>query len=211
MNEITDYNLAKSIMGGNFIGLEELRKIEPIRLMIPDPIPVIPYSRDIFEQKEKDYILILGVSKFADGKPVTISNLQRYFGKNPEIMEPCFYNQDWYDNEKFIELPMTDGWFFIRKTVFEDSRAVQPQELEKKYSFPSAVCCAYAFFMAWLALDIKLWYYDFVWCSDTDHNGDRIYVGKYHDIDGINRNGFSIHRHLALRPCYGCINIDENR
>ena len=30
-------------------------------------------------------------------------------------------------------------------------------------------------------------------------------LGKYHDVDGVNKNGFSIHRHLSLRPCYGCI------
>ena len=52
-----------------------------------------------------------------------------------------------------------------------------------------------------------LWPYDFIWCSDFDHNGDRIYVGKYHDIDGVNKDGFSIHRHLALRICYASINI----
>lgn len=50
--------------------------------------------------------------------------------------------------------------------------------------------------------DQYLLYHDFVWCVDVDHNGDRIYVGKYHDIDGINKNVFSIHRHLALRQCY---------
>lgn len=52
-----------------------------------------------------------------------------------------------------------------------------------------------------------LWKHDFVWCSDMDHNGDRIYVGKYHDISGVNKNGFSIHRHLALRECYASINL----
>jgi hypothetical protein len=30
-------------------------------------------------------------------------------------------------------------------------------------------------------------------------------VGKCHDVDGINKNGFSIHRHLALRKCYGAV------
>ena len=100
---------------------------------------------------------------------------------------------------------MEDGWFLIRKNVYEDSRAVQPAELMKEYAFPSAIRCTYAFFAAWFTAGIRLWEHDFVWCSDTDHNGDRIYVGKYHDIDGVNKNGFSIHRHLALRPCYGCI------
>ena len=136
---------------------------------------------------------------------MTIRNLKKRFGKDPDICEPCFYNQDWYDKEHFIDIPMDDGWFLIRRNVFEDSRAVQPGELMKEHVFPSAIKCTYAFFAAWYVLEIRLWEHDFVWCNDTDHNGDRIYVGKYHDIDGVNKNGFSIHRHLALRPCYGCI------
>lgn len=205
MNEVIDFTEAKRIMGNNCIGAEELSKIKQMKLSIPDVIPEVPFSKEFLVKKKDDYLLILGVSKFSDGAPVTIRNLQKIFGKNPEIIEPCFYNQDWYENEKFIDISLEDGWYFIRKTVYEDSRAVQPQELIKTYSFPSAVCCAYAFFTSWLTLDIKLWNHDFVWCSDIDHNGDRIYVGKYHDVDGVNKNGFSIHRHLALRPCYGCI------
>lgn len=205
MNESIDYGRAKAIMGRNYIGLEELGKIEPMKLSLGTGITEIPFSEDVLEQKKKNYILILGVSKFANGKSVTIRNLNEIFGKNPDIMEPCFYNQDWYDNEAFIDIPMDDGWYFIRKNVFEESRTKQPQELITQYSFPSAIRCAYSFFTAWLALGISLWCHDFVWCSDTDHNGDRIYVGKYHDVDGVNRNGFSIHRHLALRSCYGCI------
>ena len=134
-----------------------------------------------------------------------VRNLKQRFGKDPEESEPCFYNQDWYDKEDFIDVPMKDGWFLIRRNVYEESRAVQPAELMKEYRFPQAVTCTYAFFAAWFTLGLKLWIHDFVWCSDTDHNGDRIYVGKYHDVDGVNKNGFSIHRHLALRPCYGCI------
>lgn len=205
MNKTVDYTLAKSIMGVNIIGPDELEKIESIRFVKGQLHPRIPFSKEKLEQKKDDYILIMGVSRFADGKFVTIRNLQEYFGKNPDIMEPCFYNQDWYNNEAFIDITMKDEWYLIRKKVYEDSRAVQPLELMKKYSFPSAVSCTYAFFTAWLSLGIKLWYHDFVWCSDTDHNGDRIYVGKYNDIDGINKNGFSIHRHLALRTCYACI------
>ena len=68
--------------------------------------------------------------------------------------------------------------------------------------------CTYTFFVFYLCRHEKIWNHDFIWCSDRDHNGDRIYVGKYHDIDGVNKNGFSIHRHLALRPCYGAISIE---
>ena len=100
-----------------------------------------------------------------------------------------------------------DGaWHLIRKDVMESSRAVQPADLLKTgCSFPPAVLCAWVFFAWYFARNRFLWWHDFVWCSDTDHNGDRVYVGKYHDIDGVNKNGFSVHRHLALRSCYGAV------
>jgi len=187
------------------IGPEELRKIRELSLKLPEKPPEIPFAPEELKTKEKDYILVYGTGAFSDGTPVTIRNLKKIFGKDPEISEPCFYNQDWYDKEHFIDIPMEDGWFLIRKSVYENSRAVQPTELMQTHTFPSAIKCSYVFFTAWYALNTRLWEHDFVWCCDTDHNGDRIYVGKYHDIDGVNKNGFSIHRHLALRPCYGCI------
>ncbi|SHI95918.1 hypothetical protein SAMN02745671_02234 [Anaerovibrio lipolyticus DSM 3074] len=196
---------AKGIMGKNMIGPEEIDKLTDMKLLLGELLPEIQYSRDELEKKKEDYILILGIGSFNDGSPVTIRNMKKIVGMNPELSEPCFYNQDWYNKEDFIDIPMRDGWFLIRKEIYEESRAIQPLELKEKYNFPSAISCTYAFFMAWYILGIKLWYHDFVWCSDTDHNGDRIYVGKYHDVDGVNKNGFSIHRHLALRPCYGCI------
>lgn len=197
--------MAKKIMGENFIGVEELSSMKDFTLQMPDAIPTIPFSEEEIERKKNDYLLILGISELSNRNPVNIKTLIDIFGKNPNVKEPCFYNQDWYDKEEFIEISIQTGWFFVRKEVYEDSRSIQPDELIQKYSFPLAVNCVYAFFVAWQAKNIKLWCHDFIWCSDTDHNGDRIYVGKYHDVDGMNKNGFSIHRHLALRPCYGCI------
>lgn len=196
---------ARSIMGNHFIGKDEINSIGLFVEQDDANVPEIPFSEKDIELKKQDYLLILGVSRLKSGEQTTIRNLQRIFGKDPDIKEPCFYNQDWYDNEDFVDIPIKNEWFFIRKDVFEDSRAIQPSELQKKYWFPSAISCTYAFFVTWLSKGIKLWQHDFVWCSDVDHNGDRIYVGKYHDVDGINKNGFSIHRHLALRECYACI------
>lgn len=195
---------AKQIMGENFIGPEELKKQSILDLSFDD-IPDILFSIDELKNKRTDYLLILGINRFNDGKPVTIRNLIEIFGKNPDEFEPCFYNQDWYDKEDFIDVEMNTGWFFIRKKVLEDSRAVMPNELMKKYIFPLAIRCTYAFFAAWICNGLKLWEHDFVWCNDIDHNGDRVYVGKYYDVDGVNKNGFSIHRHLALRHCYGSV------
>lgn len=198
------YEDAKKIMGSNMIGLNELRSVSFLDSG-EEEVPRIPFSRKEIETKKNDYLLILGIECLSNGKEITIRNLKKIFGEDPDANEPCFYNQDWYNNETFIDLPMKKEWFFIRKNVYEDSRGRLPAELLELYRFPSAISCTYAFFVAWHVLGIKLWYHDFVWCHDVDHNGDRIYVGKYHDVDGVNKNGFSIHRHLALRPCYGCI------
>ncbi len=205
MNNRVEYDIAKNIMGNNFIGVEELELMDDFAVSIPETIPEICYDKKELEEKKDDYILILGVENLADGSKLNIRNMIGIFGKDPDISEPCFYNQDWYEKEDFIDANMRSEWFLIRKKVYENSRAVQPAELMNNYTFPSAIKCVYAFFITWKTKNVKLWYHDFVWCSDTDHNGDRIYVGKYNDVDGVNKNGFSIHRHLALRSCYGCI------
>ena len=192
-------------MQNNIIGPEALRAAAALDLQVPPQVPPIPFPPEELAAKQADYLLILGLSRFADGTPVTVRTLRARFGMDPAVSEPCFYNQDWYEKEAFIDRPMEEGWFLIRRRVWDDSRAVQPAELMKTHDFPTAVRCAYAFFAAWFTRGERLWEHDFVWCSDTDHNGDRIYVGKYEDVDGVNKNGFSVHRHLALRPCYGCL------
>ncbi len=205
MGRAIDIDSAKMIMGNNIIGPDELKEIDDVKFLIPQQIPFIPYSKEILEKQKDDYFLILGVSRLENGEYITIRKLKELFGVDPNSYEPCFYNQDWYEKEDFVDIAINDEWFLIRKEVYENSRTVSPDVLSKDFVFPSAIKCCYAFFVAWLGKGEKLWYQDYVWCNDTDHNGDRIYVGKYHDVDNINKNGFSVHRHLSLRSCYGCI------
>lgn len=200
---------AKLLFSNNFIGKEEL---EPFfKALGFGEIEIqeksIGYSDSGLRKAAKEgYVLIYGVEHI-DGKRITLRFLRDKFGVNPDESEPCLYNQDWYLKEDFIDIPLDTRWYLIKKEVYEESRAVMPGELIKKdMNFPPAILCGYTFFAYYFARNEYLWWHDFVWCCDTDHNGDRIYVGKYHDIDGVNKNGFSIHRHLALRPCYGSVN-----
>lgn len=191
-------------MGQNFIGPEQVNEfLQTIGLdkIDVDTCPIIPYETELLQKVAKSYILLRS-------SKVTIQDLRDHFGTDPEKKEPCFYNQDWYLSESFMHDRLEDKWYLIKKDVIDNTRANQPQDiLSQGIEFPSAVLCAYTFFIYDLVYGEKLWYHDFIWCKDVDHNGDRIYVGKYHDVDGINKNGFSIHRHLALRSCYASIDV----
>jgi len=198
---------AKQIFGKNFIGENELKPLlEKIGLSnFKISIPEIEYSPFELKCSSHDYILILGLPFVAD-KEISIAFFREYFGINSDLSEPCFYNQDWYLEEEFIHKTLEFRWYLIKKNVIEESRGIQPNDLQNQnINFPSAILCVFTFFAYYYANNEILWYHDFVWCSDLDHNGDRIYVGKYNDIDCINKNGFSIHRYLTLRKCYAAI------
>ena len=219
--ERTELTRIKQLFGDNLIGPEELsrglstcvcRGLSPCVSSHGEAendtlgtVPPVTYSWETLESHAKDYLLVLGMPTI-NGVDITLRHLRDIFGIDPEQQEPCFYNQDWYLNETFLDRQLESRWYLLKKEVFEASRAVMPQELlEKEITFPSAILCAYTFFAYYLHYRKPLWVHDFIWCCDLDHNGDRIYVGKYHDIDGVNKNGFSIHRHLALRPCYAAV------
>jgi len=198
----------KKLFGSNFIGKEELRPFFKALGFGDFEIkekPIEYYDLDLQRKAEEGYILIYGVDHIG-GQKITLRLLREKFGVNPDLSEPCFYNQDWYMKEDFMDVFLNSRWYLIKKDVFEASRAVMPAELvQYGLNFPPAILCGYTFFAYYFALNEYLWWHDFVWCCDTDHNGDRIYVGKYHDIDSVNKNGFSIHRHLALRKCYASV------
>lgn len=218
--ERTELTRLKTLFGDNLIGPEELSALAQqiasggLSLCVSShteaeddrlgTVPTMTFSWETLESHAKDYLLVLGMPTI-NGVDITLRNLRSIFGIDPEQQEPCFYNQDWYLNETFLDTRLESRWYLLKKDVFETSRAELPDKLSREITFPSAVLCAYTFLAYYLYYHKPLWYHDFIWCSDLDHNGDRIYVGKYHDIDGVNKNGFSIHRHLALRPCYAAV------
>lgn len=199
----------RQLFGVNYIGKEELKPF--FKALGLGEVDIqeksVQYDDAVLQKAAREgYILIYGIGKIS-GYSITLRYLREKFGVNPDYSEPCLYNQDWYLKEEFVDLALDDRWYLVKKDVLEESRAVMPGDLTQQgLNFPTAILCGYTFFAYYFARNEYLWWHDFVWCSDTDHNGDRIYVGKYHDIDGVNKNGFSIHRHLALRPCYGSVN-----
>lgn len=81
---------------------------------------------------------------------------------DPEISEPCLYNQDWYMSEEFIRRRIDNKWFLIKRNVLEDTRAVMPMEIiSTGVKFPSAILCVYLFFTYYVAYGEMLWFHDF--------------------------------------------------
>ena len=196
--------IAKEILGAQYLGPLELRTLP---FTVAEAAPAVPYSRELLRARRDSHILVFTPETYADGAPITLNSLREKFGVDPHVSEPCMYNQDWYLKEDFAARRTLDGkWHLIQKKVRDDARAKPPEDIEKilkSEGFSTAVTYAFAFFAWWFARGgERLWEHDFVWCSDRDHNNDRVYVGCYEDPSSINKNGFNIHRHLSLRPAY---------
>ncbi len=209
MERVRSLAQVKNIMGKHFIGPIELARIADVLGIIPPKsFPEIPFGLNELQELKRDYILLLGSSHMKNGEELSLRTLIKHFGINPAEFEPCFYNQDWYLNESFINNILSPKWFLIRKNIITITRGKIPEDNLLNYDLPSALECAYSFFACWFHLKKCLWKHDYVWCKDFDSNGDRIYVARYYDPIKKNKNGFSIHRHLQIKQSFGCINVN---
>lgn len=196
---------AREILGKNFIGTKELQKLKGIfSFRTPIIIPEIPYSEKYLMDRKGSYLLVLCVSQFTDGKNISITEIinkiASFDGK------PCFYNQDWYLNENFINKTLELKWLLISKSLIDESRAMPADKVVETYKLNAAVELTYVFFVNYFINNgEKLWNNDYVWCSDVDDKGDQIYVGRYTDDSGLNADGFEIHRHLRIKNNYGVV------
>lgn len=213
MERITSIEQAKEIMGENFIGPLELLMIKNLMCYEIDNLletPIIPFQPEYLKNFSNSHILILGIPYNAFNKPLSLKDLRLKFGIDPFNSEPCFYNQDWYINELFFNsCTIESKWYLIRKNVKESMNGTSPLDSNVPMNYlPSALLVAYVFFCWYFySRGEILWKNEYVWCSDLDNNLDRVYVGRYIDISGKNKNGFSIHRHLKLTKQYGYVDF----
>ena len=203
---------AKLIFGANFIGHQEISAVaDQLRFMpvfdLDSDLEALPWTIEDLQEKSNHFLLIRGAKRTTTGERITLKLLRDLYGVDPEVREPCFYNQDWYFKETFFHTTtLNNKWYLIRKELTLETRGQPPSELQELFagSFPSAILTAYAFFAFYFhSKGQRLWDVDFSWCSDADHNGDMIYTGRYTDPSGVNKSGFNIHRHLGIRPCHG--------
>ena len=213
MERATDLKSAQKIMGNNFIGPDDLKGISDIMgVEIPAVIPDIRFSPEELEAKKDKCMLIFVVGKLKNGSPLCINALRTKFGIDPDIFEPCFYNQDWYVREDFANGTIKEEWYLIRKFEVKPLNGTDPQVVSNSINsnnyFIPAILGVYVFFSWYFIKKEILWKDMYFWCSDRDNLGDMIYIGRYTDNIGIKKNGFEIHRHLKIRDHYKFISFE---
>ena len=102
-----------------------------------------------------------------------------------------FYPQTWYAGERFLDDPVPDVEVCRNEGPYRVTAQGPPPKEELWYSAGDLA----ALYVAQPALLIWRRY---IWTSDLDSVGQRIYVGD-------NGKGFEIHRHLHLTERWGVL------
>jgi len=198
MERVANLNILKDYFRENYLGPDALNSIrEDIGLSEVDIEKVLLPDKRILNTDSSKYILIYGNDISYNEENYNLNYQRHFFGINPEINEPCFYNQDWYLREHFSKITLKREWYLLKKEIYPELSGKIPSSIESLL-LPKAILCSYTFFAYFFLNKQKLWDNVFVWCDDYDDNNDQIYVGRYTDPNGISKNGFNIHRHLRL-------------
>ena len=101
----------------------------------------------------------------------------------------AFMEQDWFDGERFMERPVAPGSGLIGVPTGVEPVRPRPQSL-----FAGTLAAIYV-----ENPDDLIWQ-KYLWTSDIDDLGQRIYVGG---IGQAKKPGFQIHRHLHIDDKWG--------
>jgi len=144
--------LAKEMLGKDFMGPEKVEKTFGIKLAIED-IPDMPYSvSDLEKAKENGEMLVLGIDKDREGKFLTISYMLEMI---PEVTDPTtgekvkiLYRQEksgstkledgsWYKDESFFTGLNKDG------TIMTEAHPRLRWRLTSKAPLPESITTSY--------------------------------------------------------------------
>ncbi len=177
----TSQEQARSIMAPNFFGVEEA-----IRHFKVNPSPEqlatlaeVPYGEAVLQSVKGTHTL---VAVF----PMSVLDIR---GKVAGNSQPLFYNQDWYNKEKFANKERGRvGWHLVRKTPVPDSInktwSEQQALLTETEETPTTQVMVYTITGHFLATGERLFKDVYVRCSDLDSYGYRVLAGVF-DAGGL--------------------------
>ncbi len=209
---------AKSLFGKDFLGVEAIHTMEEKCKMaginVSFEIPqldtatigtqlsdaVLEAAKEMANDKER-FVVLRPEFMIAHGerKPVNLTNLRDLFiadaeedkggySNNPFGDGDVFYDQDWYDDEKFAKEPMKPGFGLPTKGVVEESRDKnwedQGKLLETGERRREAVETAWDTLLYYAATGKKLLEEDWDWGNSRASGGYLVNVGGF-DSDGL--------------------------
>ena len=201
---------AKEIFGENFVGIEEIEKFRGLKFseqekkniarMWTEKVKEQKLTKEDLEQLEKEGFMVMLRSGTIEHErkeiPATLGNLREKF-------KDLFYNQDWYNDEKFVkEDAVKLAWAIVKKEVLEESRSKdwdEQEEILKQWAkehkvdpkfvtrrMPAEV--AYDILAYYSARNERILENDWDWTAVRSSDGEFVSVGSF-DADGLSVYG----------------------
>ncbi len=205
---IRELREARELFGEDFLGVEEIEKFtgrkmkeeerKQIARMWTEKVREQKLTKEDLERMKKEgFMVVLRATMLAhEGKemPATVDNLRKKY-------KDLFYNQDWYDEEKFAtdkESAVRMAWAIVKKEVLEESRSKdwdKQEEILKQWAKEHKVDPKFVARRtpAEVAYDVLAYYNarnervlekDWDWTGVRSSDGNLVSVG-YFDSDGL--------------------------
>lgn len=159
---------ARSIMGKNFLGLEEVRTGFGLALD-PQQLAKIPFSEKTLHACKDTHVLVAGA-------PLSVNEVRK-------IADSDFYGTDRYRREPFAnEKKVSVRWYLLRKEPVPKSRSKtydQQTALLKDEEVPFVCEMTYMVILYWLTHRERLLPDVYVRCQDKGSDGFRVGVGDF--------------------------------
>ncbi len=164
---------ARSIMGKNFLGLEEVRRGYNVALN-PEQIAEIPFSEETLQARKDTHVLVAGAQ-------LSMNEVRKFADSD-------FYDTDWYNREAFAnDKKVSVRWYLLRKEPVPESCSKtygQQTALLKQEEVPFACEMTYMVILYWLTHRERLLPDVYVRCQDKSSDGDHVEVGFFRS-DGL--------------------------
>ena len=184
---------AQKIMGQNFFGIEQAIQhfgIIPSAKQLAVLVE-IPFTEEVLKKCKYTHIL---VAVF----PLSMIQVR---SKTTE-KEKLFYDQDWYDQEKFAHKKGKIIWRLIRKTPVDNSinkNWNEQQSLLKQDEYtPTGQTMTYTVMGHYLATGERLFKHIYVRCNDLTSGGFGVYMGDFNSGSFVIGDNCDDSRHDTL-------------
>ncbi len=184
---VESHENAKAIMGGNFLGLEEVQQAFGVKYTPAQraKLATIPFSEETLCACKDSHVLVAGF-------PMSINDVR----KNRNVVgnaAKLFYmgtGECWLTNFNFANKSVECRWYLLRKKYVDAvamSYGCQIGMIPKDEENPEACDVVFATIALFLKTGERLFRHVYARCNDrvpTKHHVDQVYLGLF-DLDGL--------------------------